>query len=70
LNSYKDADHSDLAAVLNENPESFWLLTYDKKRQIKSLYSNYRIINFSLNYRAYEARVGKEILILADSVKI
>lgn len=70
LNSYEGADHSNLATVLNQSPESFWLLTYDKKPQIKSLYPDRRVINFSLDYRAYEARVGKEILILADSVKI
>lgn len=70
MNSYKGADHSSLADVLNHNSNSFWLLTYDNKRQIKSLYPDRRVVNFSLAYRAYEARIGKEILILADSVKV
>lgn len=70
LNSYNGSDHTDLANVLNENPGSFWLLTYDNKRQIKSLYPNRRIVNFTLDYCAYETRLGKEVLILSDSVLV
>lgn len=68
MNSYEVSDHETLANMLNENPDSFWLLTYDSKRQIKSLYPDRRKANFSLDYRAYEARVGKEVLILSDTV--
>jgi DNA adenine methylase len=70
MNSYKGSDHGKLADVLNDNPDSFWLLTYDNKRQIKSLYPNRRIVNFTLDYRAYQARVGKEVLILSDLVVV
>jgi DNA adenine methylase len=70
MNSYEGSDHSKLSDVLNENPDSFWLLTYDNKRQIKSLYPDRRIVNFTLDYRAYQARIGKEVLILSDSVKV
>ena len=70
MNSYEESDHGKLSVVLNKNPDSFWLLTYDNKRQIKSLYPNRRIANFTLDYRAYEARIGKEVLILSDSVKV
>lgn len=70
MNSYEGSDHSKLANLLNGNPNSFWMLTYDNKRQIKSLYPDRRIVNFRLDYRAYEARVGKEVLILADAVRV
>jgi len=70
LNSYRGTDHQTLADILNQNPDSFWLLTYDNKSQIKSLYPKRRVVRFTLDYRAYEARIGKEILILADSVQV
>ena len=49
--------------VAPENAEAFWLLTYDNKKEIKSLYPARQIINFSLNYNAYEVRKGKEVMI-------
>lgn len=67
LNHYKKEDHEALAKKLNQNPNAFWLLTYDNKKEIKSLYSNRRIINFSLNYNAYESRKGREVMILSDA---
>ena len=70
LNHYKKADHENLAEYLNNHPNAFWLLTYDNKRQIKSLYPKRKISNFSLNYNAYKARVGKEILISSDALKV
>ena len=68
MNSYEGSDHDKLSNILNEHPDAFWLLTYDNKRQIKSLYPDRRIANFTLDYRAYQARIGKEVLILSDSV--
>lgn len=70
LNHYKNNDHKILADKLNENPDAFWLMTYDNKKEIKSLYPKRRIINFSLNYNAYESRKGKEIMILSDALFI
>ena len=67
LNHYKKENHEALAKELNDNPNAFWLLTYDNKRQIKSLYPNRETHGFSLNYNAYKSRKGKEILIMSDS---
>ena len=66
LNHYCKSDHQMLADKLNQNPDSFWLLTYDNKKEIRSLYPLRKIVNFSLNYNAYEARKGKEIMIFSD----
>ena len=66
LNHYKKEDHEALAKELNNNPNIFWLLTYDNNNEVRLLYRNRNIINFSLKYNAYEARVGKEVMILSD----
>lgn len=67
LNHYKKEDHESLAKKLNGNPDAFWLLTYDNKKEIKSLYPGRKIVNFSLNYNAYESRKGREVMILSDA---
>ncbi len=68
LNHYKKDDHEMLANRLNQNPEAFWLLTYDNKEEIKSLYPDRKIVSFTLNYNAYESRKGKEVMILSDAL--
>ncbi len=66
FNHYNADNHKMLAEELNKFPNSHWLLTYDDKPEIRFLYKNRKVINFSLNYNAYESRVGKEILITSD----
>ena len=67
LNHYKRLDHEALARRLNRNPEGLWLLTYDNNKEIKSLYRQRKVVNFSLNYNAYKSRKGREVLILSDA---
>ena len=67
LNHYKKGDHEMLAEQLNQNADAFWLLTYDDRKEIKSLYEERKIVKFSLNYNAYKVRKGKEILIMSDA---
>ncbi len=68
LNHYKKNNHEALAEKLNKNCDAFWLLSYDDKKEIKSLYPARKIVNFSLNYNAYEARKGREVMIFSDAV--
>lgn len=70
LNHYNKDDHEALAKKLNQNPGSFWLLTYDNTKKIKSLYPERRIVNFSLNYNAYESRQGREMMIFSDTIML
>jgi len=70
LNHYKKEDHKVLSKLLNCNPDAFWLLTYDNKKEIKALYSERKIVKFSLNYNAYESRREKEILISSDALVV
>ena len=70
LNHYKKEDHAGLAKRLNDNADAFWLLTYDNKKEIKSLYSDRQMIDFTLNYNAYEVRKGKEVMIVSDALTV
>lgn len=70
LNHYKTGNHEMLAEQLNQNSDAFWLLTYDDKKEIRKLYKNRKIVNFSLNYNAYESRQGKEIMVMSDAIAV
>ena len=70
LNHYNKNDHKMLADKLNQNANAFWLLTYDNKEEIKSLYPNRKIVNFSLHYSAYKSRNGKEVMIVSDTIAL
>lgn len=68
LNHYHRSDHELLATKLNSNRKANWALTYDSNPVIRALYRERRKRSFSLNYNAYESRIGKEILILSDAL--
>lgn len=70
LNHYKKENHENLANRLNSNPDAFWLLTYDNKKEIKSLYPDRQMIDFTLDYNAYEVRKGKEVMIVSDALTV
>jgi DNA adenine methylase len=68
LNHCQREDHEKLASVLNRHPEAFWALTYDDSKEIRALYSKRQILEYSLNYNAYESRRAKEIMIVSDAL--
>jgi DNA adenine methylase len=66
LNHYRPDDHARLARKLNRNADAPWLLTYDNHPDIRKLYSDRTVLNFTLSYNAYELRRGRELMILSD----
>ena len=68
MNHYRESDHELLARKLNANASANWILTYDNNPVIRSLYRRRRKQSFSLNYNAYESRVGRELFIMSDTM--
>ena len=66
MNHYIKKDHEALARKLNGNSNALWLLTYDNKAKIRSLFQKRKNVNYSLKYNAYKSRLGKELIILSD----
>lgn len=66
LNIFQEKDHARLAKKLNAHPDATWLLTYDNKPEIRKLYTDRTVVDFSLTYNAYEQRQGQELMILSD----
>jgi DNA adenine methylase len=68
LNIFEQKDHARLAKKLNAHPDATWLLTYDNQPEIRKLYTDRTVVDFSLSYNAYESRRGEELMILSDAL--
>lgn len=68
-NFYEASDHIDLADRIKKI-EGNWILTYDFADFIKELYSEFRRYTFNLNYSAADKKVGTELLVVSDRLRI
>ena len=68
MNHYKENDHDDLSKIIS-NVTHPWLVTYDNTELIRSLYSDYEITTYNLNYSAQNAQVGTELMIYSNNIQ-
>lgn len=68
-NFYDPDDHQKIANTLN-NLERSWILTYDNAPAIQELYADRKQFRFNLNYSAAHKRIGTELLITSDDLKL
>lgn len=69
-NFFKHVDHLNLQEKINNLSEYYWILTYDNKEEILSIYKDYVKYLYSINYSASNVRKAKEILIPSSKVKL
>ncbi|MDU3136856.1 MAG: hypothetical protein E6704_04630 [Anaerococcus prevotii] len=69
-NFFKHEDHLNLQEKINNLSDYYWILTYDNKEEILSIYKDYVKYLYSINYSASNIRKAKEILILSSKVKL
>ncbi|WP_368346716.1 DNA adenine methylase [Peptostreptococcus anaerobius] len=69
-NFFKHEDHLNLQGKINNLTDYYWILTYDNKEEILSIYENYSKYLYSINYSASNVRKAKEILIPSIKVKL
>ncbi len=62
MNFYKHGDHVDLAKCLKNIDEFRWILSYDNVEDIRELYSDLELYEFSLIYTAQNIKKGSELL--------
>jgi len=70
LNHYKNADHSKVKNYLEKKRKFKWILSYDNVEQIRKLYGNMNQLSFCLSYTAHIPKVGSELLIYNDCLKV
>lgn len=68
-NFYKHKDHSDISKRI-KMLETKWLISYDNTPEIQKLYSDYKQVVYNLNYSAFEARKGNEVMFFSDGINI
>ena len=67
---FKEADHIALRDTIEKYMAcSAWIITYDNADEIKNLYQNYIIEEFSMHHSAANKGVATEIMIYSDKVK-
>lgn len=70
VNHYKHRDHEVIAQKIGELNEKKWIVSYDSTPEIKSLYSSYNKLEYSLNYSAANPSRGKEVMFFSDDLNI
>ena len=68
LNYYLTEDHQQLANMLNQHNDLYWLTTYDNAEDIRAMYQERRVFEFHLNYQMNGPKRGKELMIVSDSI--
>ncbi|CFX15431.1 Adenine modification methylase, M.EcoRV-type [Syntrophomonas zehnderi OL-4] len=66
-NFFVENDHVDIARSIEQNVTCDWVMTYDDETRIRSIYSNYVMRNYVLNYSAANKGKGTELIIFKSS---
>jgi len=70
LNSFTEADHIDLATLLNAHADSRWVLTYDDVPEVRSMFPERRTDSLRLNYSLQRAGAATELIVFSDSLEL
>jgi DNA adenine methylase len=68
LNAFDARDHTNLASVISEITQAHWLITYDVAALVMSLYRNFHMRKYDLNYSAHHPGRASELMITSPSV--
>ncbi|MCI0470141.1 MAG: DNA adenine methylase [Candidatus Aminicenantes bacterium] len=68
MNYYREDDHRKLSDYIRGWRNIHWLMTYDDVEFIHTLYNDYRLFSYSLNYSLHEKRKGEELLIIPPGI--
>jgi DNA adenine methylase len=70
MNFYEHDDHEAVSRAIAKIKNARWVVSYDDAKQIRDLYPKYNIKNYSVFHTAHLPKVGKEILIFDNKMKI
>lgn len=68
LNSFNEAQHADLARLLNTHADANWVLTYDLAPEIEALYAERTTLEFNLHYSAHRREKASELMVVSNTV--
>jgi DNA adenine methylase len=70
LNHYQYDDHKKVKEYLEKKRRFKWILSYDNVKPIRKLYKDMNQLSFNVVYTANSPKVGNELLIYNNSLKI
>ena len=70
MSYYNPEDHRVLADFLSQEARFEWLMSYDYVNEIREIYKDFDLYQYSLNYSAREARKGKELLAHSAGIRV
>ena len=70
LDHYRPEDHERVAAVIQDNLNHRWVVSYDDVHEIHAYYGERQSFTYSLQYNAAKVYKGKEIFIFSDDLTI
>ncbi|KZY40681.1 hypothetical protein A3733_05385 [Pseudoalteromonas shioyasakiensis] len=69
-NFYDYEDHLKIREKLDLLRNNPWLVSYDNAPEIRNIYSGYKQISFDLQYSAQTKKLGSEVMIFSDNLKV
>lgn len=70
MNHYLPKDHERIATFMGELQNRNWIVSYDGVAQIMRLYSQFRQVQYTINYSAGKTDEGSEIMVYSNDIKI
>ena len=70
VNYYNHQDHAIVARKVKSLNKFNWIVSYDNREEIKTLYSDYRRLEYSLTYTASKIIKGSEVMFFDDRLKL
>jgi DNA adenine methylase len=67
-NFYKHDDHFSIAEFLRFHRDKLWVVSYDDVKEIRTLYSEFDPITYSLQYSAGKKASGREVIYFSDAL--
>lgn len=69
MNHYNDSSHRMVSDKIKSIENISWIVSYDNTKQIKELYKECKMKEYSFKHTAYEVRNGKELLFFSPDLK-
>lgn len=69
-NFYTHKDHLEIMNSLKSSGIKNWMVSYDNAAEIRDIYKEFRMMEYSLQYSAQQKRVGEEVMIFSDKIII
>lgn len=69
-NFYSHNDHVDVMNSLVNSDFENWIVSYDNAQEIRNIYKDFRMMEYSLQYTAQDKKVGEEVMVFSDAISI